>query len=196
MPIDLLRSLVWTDFRLAVFFSVFCPLGLLVWAIYKRAKPITHLLIIYWRVASLLAIAVYLMMGQSTIGFVAGFAALFLIPVSLWFWVDLNEEVEDRRGTLKLMVNGWRWGITIYCAIAALLQVPYLKCATSNAAVTAKECQVWLEPSLVLKSMFHAGIRPEKLSFLAIMALVFYGLYLGYFLLFKLTKQGRSATGF
>jgi hypothetical protein len=196
MPIDLLRSLVWTDFRLAVFFSVFCPLGLLVWAIYKRAKPITHLLIIYWRVASLLAIAVYLMMGQSTIGFVAGFAALFLIPVSLWFWVDLNEEVEDRRGTLKLMVNGWRWGITIYCAIAALLQVPYLKCATSSAAVTAKECQVWLEPSLVLKSMFHAGIRPEKLSFLAIMALVFYGLYLGYFLLFKLTKQGRSATGF
>jgi Protein of unknown function (DUF3177) len=196
MPIDLLRSLVWTDFRLAVFFSVFCPLGLLVWAIYKRAKPITHLLIIYWRVASLLAIAVYLMMGQSTIGFVAGFAALFLIPVSLWFWVDLNEEVEDRRGTLKLMMNGWRWGITIYCAIAALLQVPYLKCATSSAAVTAKECQVWLEPSLVLKSMFHAGIRPEKLSFLAIMALVFYGLYLGYFLLFKLTKQGRSATGF
>jgi Protein of unknown function (DUF3177) len=196
MPIDLLRSLVWTDFRLAVFFSVFCPLGLLVWAIYKRAKPITHLLIIYWRVASLLAIAVYLMMGQSTIGFVAGFAALFLIPVSLWFWVDLNEEVEDRRGTLKLMMNGWRWGITIYCAIAALLQVPYLKCAISSAAVTAKECQVWLEPSLVLKSMFHAGIRPEKLSFLAIMALVFYGLYLGYFLLFKLTKQGRSATGF
>jgi hypothetical protein len=196
MPIDLLRSLVWTDFRLAVFFGVLCPLGLLMWALYKRARPITHLLIIYWRVSSLLAIAVYLMMGQSPISFVAGFAALFLIPVSLWFWVDLNEEIDDRRGTLKLIVNGWRWGITIYCAIAALLQVPYLKCAASSAAVAAKECQVWLEPPLVLKSMFHADIRPEKLSFLAIMALVFYGLYLGYFLLFKLTKQGRSATGF
>jgi Protein of unknown function (DUF3177) len=196
MPIDLLRSLVWTDFRLAVFFCVLCPLGLLVWALYKRAKPITHLLMIYWRVSSLLAIAVYLMMGQSQIGFVAGFAALFLIPASLWFWVDLNEEIEDRRGTLKLMVNGWRWGMTIYCAIAALLQVPYLKCAASSAAVATKECQVWLEPPLVLKSMIHAGIRPEKLSLLAIMALVFYGLYLGYFLLFKLTKQGRSATGF
>jgi Protein of unknown function (DUF3177) len=47
MPIDLLRSLVWTDFRLAVFFGVLCPLGLLVWAIAKRAKSITHLLIIY-----------------------------------------------------------------------------------------------------------------------------------------------------
>jgi Protein of unknown function (DUF3177) len=196
MPIDLLRSLVWTDFRLAVFFGVLCPLGLLVWALVKRAKPITHLLIIYWRVSSLLAIAVYLMMGQSPISFVAGFTALFLIPVSLWFWVDLNEEIDDRRGTLKLMVNGWRWGITIYCAIAALIQVPYLKCAASSAAVVAKECQVWLEPPLVLKSMFHADVRPEKLGFLAIMALVFYGLYLGYFLLFKLTKQGRSATGF
>jgi Protein of unknown function (DUF3177) len=196
MPIDLLRSLVWTDFRLAVFFGVLCPLGLLVWAIYKRAKPITHLLMIYWRVASLLAIAVYLMIGQSTIGFIAGFAALLLIPVSLWFWVDLNEEIEDRRGTLKLMVNGWRWGITIYCAIAALLQVPYLKCAASVAAVSTQECQVWLEPPLVFKSIFHANIRPEKIGFLAIMALVVYGLYLGYFLLFKLTKQGRSATGF
>jgi Protein of unknown function (DUF3177) len=196
MPIDLLRSLVWTDFRLAVLFGVLCPLGLLVWALYKRAKPITHLLMIYWRVSSLLAIAVYLMMGQSPISFVTGFAALFLIPVSLWFWVDLNEEIDDRRGTLKLMVNGWRWGITIYCAIAALLQVPYLKCAASSTAIAARECQVWLEPPLFLKSMFHADVRPEKLSFLAIMALVFYGLYLGYFLLFKLTKQGRSATGF
>lgn len=196
MPIDLLRSLVWTDFRLAIFFGILCPLGLLVWALYKKAKPITHLLIIYGRIASLLVIAAYLMMGQSAFGFIAGFVALLLIPVSLWFWIDLNEEIEDRRGTLKLMVNGWRWGITIYCAIAALLQVAYLKCATSSAALAAKECQVWLDPPLWLKSIFHNNIRPEKLSFLAIMALVFYGLYLGYFLLFKLTKQGRSATGF
>jgi hypothetical protein len=196
MSIDLLRSLVWTDFRLAVLFCVLCPLGLMAWALYKRAKFITHLLIIYWRVASLLAISVYLMIGQNPLGFVAGFAALLLIPVSLWFWVDLNEEIEDRRGTLKLMVNAWRWAITVYCAIAALIQVPYLQCAASKAALSTAQCQVWREPPLLFKSMIHVGTRAEKLGFLALMALVFYGLYLGYFLIFKFTKQGRSATGF
>jgi Protein of unknown function (DUF3177) len=196
MSIDLLRSLVWTDFRLAVLFGVLCPLGLLAWAVYKRAKPITHLLMIYWRVSSLLAIAVYLMIGQSPFGFIAGFAALLIIPVSLWLWVDLNEEIEDRRGALKLAINAWRWAMTVYCAIAALVQVPYLKCAGSKAALGTAECQVWLEPPFLFKSMFHASTRAEKLGFLAIMALVFYALYLGYFLIFKFTKQGRSATGF
>ncbi|WP_404787123.1 DUF3177 family protein [Altericista sp. CCNU0014] len=196
MSVDLLRSIVWTDYRLAVLFGVLCPLGLMAWAIYKKAKPITHLLVIYWRVASLLAISVYLAIGQSPLSFIAGFAALLLIPVSLWLWVDLNEEIEDRRGLLKLMFNAWRWAMTLYCAIAAVLQVPYLQCAGSKAASSAPQCQVWLEPALLFKSMFHAGTRAEKLGFLAIMALVFYGLYLGYFLIFKLTKQGRSATGF
>ncbi len=196
MSIDLLRSLVWTDFRLAVLFCVLCPLGLMVWSLYKRAKSITHLLIIYWRVASLLAISVYLMIGQNPLGFVAGFAALLLIPVSLWLWVDLNEEIEDRRGSLKLMVNAWRWAITLYCAIAALVQVPYLQCAASKAAQSTAQCQVWREPPLLFKSMLHASTRAEKLGFLALIALVSYGLYLGYFLIFKLTKQGRSATGF
>lgn len=196
MSLDLLRSLVWTDFRLAVLFCVLCPLGLMGWAIYKRAKSITHLMIIYWRVSSLLAISVYLTIGQNPLGFIAGFAALLLIPVSLWLWVDLNEEIEDRRGSLKLMVNTWRWAITLYCAIAALVQVPYLQCAASKAALSAAQCQVWREPPLLFKSMLHAGTRAEKLGFLALMALVFYGLYLGYFVIFKFTKQGRSATGF
>jgi Protein of unknown function (DUF3177) len=196
MSIDLLRSLVWTDFRLAVLFGVICPLVLMVWAINKRAKSITHLLIIYWRVSSLLAISVYLMIAQSPLGFVTGFAALLLIPVSLWFWVDLNEEIEDRRGSLKLAINAWRWATTLYCAIAALAQVPYLKCAASKTALSAKECQVWLEPSFLFKAMFHSSTSAGKLGFLAIMALVFYGLYLGYFVIFKFTKQGRSATGF
>lgn len=196
MSIDLLRSLVWTDFRLAVLFGGICPLVLMAWAIYKRAKFITHLLMIYWRVASLLAISVYLMIDQSPVGFITGFAALLFIPVGLWLWVDLNEEIEDRRGALKLAVNAWRWAITLYCAIAALFQIPYLKCAASKAALSAPECQVWLEPPFLFKSMFHASTSTGKLGFLAIMALVFYGLYLGYFVIFKFTKQGRSATGF
>ncbi|MGB8699655.1 MAG: DUF3177 family protein [Thermosynechococcaceae cyanobacterium] len=196
MSPDLLRSLVWTDSRLAVLFGVLIPLGLLVWSIVKKAKPITHLLVIYWRVASLLAISVYLMLSQTPIGFTTGFVALLLIPVSLWFWIDLNEEIEDRRGLLKLATNTWRWALTVYCGVSALVQVPYLKCGASKIAIAAPDCQAWLEPSLFYKALFHASTKGEKLGFIAIMALVFYGLYLGYFLLVRFAKQGRSATGF
>jgi Protein of unknown function (DUF3177) len=193
MSPELLRSLVWTDFRLAVLFCVLIPLGLMVWSVTKNARSITHLLIIYWRVSSLLAITVYLLMDRNRIGFTTGFAAVLLIPLSLWFWVDLNEEIEDRRGLLKLAVNAWRWATTIYCIAAAVVQVPYLKCAASKAALSAAECQVWIEPPLLYKSIFHATTKTEKLGFLAIIALLLYGLYLGYFVLFKFTRQGRIA---
>jgi hypothetical protein len=196
MSLDLLRSLVWTDYRLAVLFCVLCPLALMVWAIRKNAKPITHLLIIYWRVSSLLAISVYLLLDQNRVGFMVGFAALILIPLSLWFWVDINEEIEDRRGLLKIAVDTWRWATTIYCAVAALGQISYLKCASSAAILATPECQVWLEPAKVYGNFFHAGTRTGRLGFTAIAALVLYSLYFGYFIIFRFTKQGRMATKF
>ncbi len=195
MPIELLRSLVWLVYRLALLFGVFMPLTLLIWSVAKNAKFITHLLIIYWRVASLLGITVYLLLDQNPIGFATGFASLVLIPLSLWFWVDLNEEIEDRRDALKIGVMAWRWAISIFCVLSALLQLPYLRCAASKTAVAAAACQAWLEPPLVFKEILHAETRAGKLGFLAIAALMLYGLYFGYFVIFRLTKQGRSASG-
>jgi Protein of unknown function (DUF3177) len=196
MSIELLRSLIWTEFRLAVLFAVIIPLILLIWAAVKQAGPFTHLMVIYWRVASLLGISVYLMIDQNPLGFLTGFLALVLIPASLWFWVDLNEEIEDRRSSLKLAVAAWRWAITLSSLIGAALFIPYLRCGTSKAAIAAAECQVWLEPAQQFKSIFHAGTNSGRLGFMAFACLILYGLYFGYFLLFRLTKQGRSATGF
>jgi Protein of unknown function (DUF3177) len=194
MSPDLLRSLVWTDYRLALVFGVLVPLVLLVWSIVKKAQPISHLLWIYWRVSSLVIISVYLLIDRNPLGLVMGFASLILIPLSLWFWVDLNEEIADRRGPLKLAVSCWRWATTTYCVLSAFGHLPYLKCAASKAAIISPECQVWLEPPLFYKEMFHHATKSEKLGFIAIAALLLYGLYLGYFVLFRLTKQGRSAT--
>jgi len=194
MSPDLLRSLVWTDYRLALVFGVLVPLVLLVWSIVKKAQPISHLLWIYWRVSSLVIISVYLLIDRNPLGLAMGFASLILIPLSLWFWVDLNEEIADRRGPLKLAVSCWRWATTTYCVLSAFGHLPYLKCAASKAAIMSPECQVWLEPPLFYKEMFHHTTRSEKLGFIAISALLLYGLYLGYFVLFRLAKQGRSAT--
>jgi hypothetical protein len=59
--------------------------------------------------------------------------ARILIPISLWFWVDLNEEIEDQpQGTLKLALNSWRWAMTIYGTLGALTQVPFAVCFVQN----------------------------------------------------------------
>jgi hypothetical protein len=102
-------QLIWMDFRLAVIFTVLVPLILLLWAFAQKTEVIQNLLIIYWRVSSLLAIAVYLAISSSPISFIAGFVGLVLIPISLWFWADLNEEITDlspRPVSLYIMAMG------------------------------------------------------------------------------------------
>jgi len=91
-----------------------------------KAEAIQRLLTIYWRVSSLLAITIYLLIAALP-GFISGLMARILIPISLWFWVDLNEEIEDQpRGALKLTFNSWRWAITIVCWVRSL---SYLCCS-------------------------------------------------------------------
>ena len=55
------RPLIWMDYRLGVLLAVIIPLVLLIWALFQRQEAMQRLLIIYWRVASLLMITVYLM---------------------------------------------------------------------------------------------------------------------------------------
>ncbi len=194
MSQDLLKSLVWMDYRLAVLFTVILPLILLIWAFAQRSEAIERLLIIYWRVSSLLAITVYLMMGNLPIAFMSGFLARILIPVGLWFWVDLNEEINEISGRpLKLGFTAWRWAVSVYSLLGALLSIPFLQCAISQAAFATPFCQVWQEPPLGFKNWIHAGYKPGFLGFLGIVGLIIYVLYFAYFVVFRLGKQGRSA---
>ena len=111
MSTALLSPWVWTDYRLAVLFLVIAPLLLLLWAFVSQVEAIQRLLIIYWRVSSLLAITVLLMIAAIPISFLSGWLARVLIPLSLWFWVDLNEDILDMAvwRPLKVVFNAWRW---------------------------------------------------------------------------------------
>ncbi len=192
------RPLVWMDYRLALLFIVFIPLILLIWAFIYKAESIQRLLIIYWRVASLLGISVYLMIASLPIGFIAGAIARILIPISLWFWVDLNEEIDDQPNSgFKLSFTSWRWAMTIYGILSACGQIPFWQCGllSSPQMVESPSCQVWLEPTWLYKQIFHYNSSVKFLGFLAIVALLIYVIYLSYFVLIKLGKQGRSATG-
>ena len=96
MPDVLLyRTLVWLDYRLAALFAVGLPLVLLVWASVRREGALLRLLGLYWKVASLLFIALLLHVGNQAVAYPLVVLAQLLIPITLWFWVDLNEELQD-----------------------------------------------------------------------------------------------------
>ena len=188
------RPLVWMDYRLGLLFTVVIPLILLIWAFVQKAEVIQRLLTIYWRVVSLFAITIYLLIATLPVGFISGLMARILIPLSLWFWVDLNEEIEDQpRGALKVAFTSWRWAISVYSLLGAIAQVPLLQCAVSKNVIDIPLCRAWLEPPLLFKEYFHANSTAQFLGFLGIVGLVFYVVCLSYFVVVKLGKQGRSA---
>lgn len=194
MQDEILRSLVWTDYRLALLFTVILPLILLIWAFVQKADSMVRLLIIYWRVSSLLAITVYLLIAGAQVAFVSGWLARILIPISLWFWVDVNEDIDDQpQRPLKLAVTSWRWAVTIYNVLGAVAFIPFLHCGFVAGAIKTSFCQTWIEPALLFKQYFHPGAKPGFLGFMGWAGLFIYVLYLSYFVLIRLGKQGRSA---
>jgi Protein of unknown function (DUF3177) len=194
MSQELLRSLVWMDYRLAVVFTVLVPLVLSIWAFVRQVEVMQRLMLIYWRVSSLLAITVYLLIGGLPIGFITGLMARILIPIGLWFWVDLNEEISDQSQTsLKLALTSWRWAVSVYCGLGAIAALPFLPCALSSETFGQPFCQVWLDPPFLFKEIFHRNLTPPFLGFIGILALIVYLIYLGYFVFIRLAKQGRTA---
>ena len=190
-----LRPLVWMDYRLGVLLAVIIPFILLIWSLFQKQEAMQKLLIIYWRVASLLMITVYLLIPNWKVGFITGFAARVLIAIALWFWVDLNEEIRDiGQSWLKLVFTSWRWAMTGYCVLGAIATSIFLPCGLSRATAETAFCQVWLEAPQAYRNFLHTKPGNEGfLGFMGSVALVIYIIYLAYFVLIRLGKQGRSA---
>jgi hypothetical protein len=188
------KPFVWTDYRLALAFTVIIPAILTVWSIFQRFEAIQRLLIIYWRVASLVMIGIYLLIPSWSLGLLAGFAARILIPIALWFWVDINDEIRDLPSfLLKLLLTSWRWAVTIYCSIGAIAFLPFLPCAFNAKAIETPFCQVWFEAPWSYKALLHDGSTQGFMGFLGIVGLIIYVLYFAYFLFIRLGRQGRIA---
>jgi hypothetical protein len=141
---------------------------------------------------------VYLLIGALPIGFLSGWLARILIVMGLWFWVDLNDEIRDLPHTpLKLTLSAWRWALSFYCVLGVALQLPFLRCAfISHEQLKADAvCSLWLQPPWGFREIFHATTKPWFLGTLGLIGLVIYGLYLAYFIFFRLSKRKRSAIG-
>jgi hypothetical protein len=205
LPEPLYRSLVWLDVRVAVLFSIGVPLVLLVWAAVRREAALVRLLGIYWKVASLLLLVTLLLTDRRPLGFVVAVLAQLLVVVSVWFWVDLNEELADLPPwrPLPLTLRIWRWSLTVWGLLGAVFSATALGCLGSSALAGAR-CTVWIQPPLglhqhvaaVFAFVFGGSWTPAVAAFIGYLGLVAYGVGLLQWLLVRLPKQGRVAGDF
>jgi len=205
LPEPLYRSLVWLDVRVAVMFSIGLPLVLLIWAALRREGALVRLLGLYWKVASLLLLVTLLLTDRRPLGFPLAVLAQLLVVASVWFWVDLNEELADMPPwrALPLTLRIWRWSLTVWGLLGAALSSTALGCMAS-ASLDRPACSVWIQPPLglhqllvgVFSFVFGAAWTPGVAAFIGYVGLVAYGVGLLQWLLVRLPKQGRLAGEF
>ncbi len=193
MDATLIRQLVWLDYRLALLFIVLIPFGLLCWAFRSGNEAIKRSLLLYWRVASLVLITIYLAIGSLAITFISGIIAEILIVFALWFWQDLNEDIEASPKKLKPIYLGWRWATTVYCFLSIGLRLLFANCAFLKPEQLSDICKIWFEPPLSFSSVFHNGVPVENLAFMGAVGGIVYTLYFFFFVAFSLPKTGRVA---
>ncbi len=200
----LYRTLVWLDYRLAAVFAIGLPLVLLIWAAWKQEGALVRLLGIYWKVASLLLITVLLLTDNRPLGYLLALMAQLLMVGSVWFWVDLNEELADLPPwrPLPFVVRAWRWGLTVFGLLGAALSAVAIDCVRGG--VTRAMCRVWLEApddlhggiARLFDFVFGGSWTAAIAAFIGYVTLVAYGVGLLQWLLVRLPKQGRVAGGF
>jgi len=202
----LYRTVVWLDVRLGLVFGVGLPLVLLIWSLLRREGAILRLLGLYWKVASLLFIALLLQVGDQPLAYPLVLLAQLLMVAVLWFWVDLNEELQDLppwRG-LPLATRVWRWSLTIQGLASALLLSTALGCTAGGTAAATVRCLVWRQPPQQLNAWTDRGLdfviggnwNPTMAAVAGYLALLAYVVGLLQWLLVRLPRQGRVAGEF
>ena len=197
------KAIVWLTYRLIATFSFGLPIVLLLWSSIKKEGPIIRLLSIYWKVSSLIFISILLLTSNQPIGFLTSFAAPFFIICSLWFWIDLNEEINEMPlwRPLSLTIKIWRWGLSFISILYALITFTSLSCFK---IIENPNCFALIEgpknlhgiTKIILNFLFGGNWSQELSGFIGYLALIAYIIGLAQWLLFRFPKQGRIAGNF
>ena len=197
------RALVWLTYRVAATFAVGLPLVLLIWSAWRKDAMVLRLMGLYWKVASLMAISLLLLTDQRPLGYLTAVAAPLLMVVSVWFWVDLNEELADQPywRPLALTVRIWRWSLSGFCLLSVVMTSTALGCVQQ---LDSAECLPWLEAPqgfhTVTESLFDfvfGGQWSEAVAaFAGYVALVAYLAGFLQWLLVRFPRNGRVAGEF
>lgn len=203
MPDFPYQAFVSLAYRLSMTFGIGVPLVLVVWASIRKENSIIRLLTIYWKVATLLGISLLLLTDHRSVGYITFLVAPILMSLSIWFWVDLNEELEDLPfwRPLPLTVKIWRWSLSFYSLINSIIFIYSFNCLAIKGG---NNCNYWLGFPNSIHSitqslfgfLFGADWSKSLAAFLGYILLIFYIVGLLQWILIKLPKQGRIAGGF
>ena len=196
------RVLVWLTYRLAATMALGLPLVLLIWSTWRGDSVVQRLLGLYWKVASLMMISLLLLTDERPLGYVTAVVAPVLMVVSVWFWVDLNEELADQPPwrPLPLTVRLWRWALSGFGVISLAMTATGLRCMESPSL----DCAAWLEApqglhrvvETVFDFVFGGQWSEAVAAFVGYVALVAYLAGFLQWLLVRLPRYGRVAGDF
>ena len=197
------QILVWLSYRIAATFAFGLPLLLLIWAKISHFSSIDRLLSIYWKVSSLYAINLLFLSADSQLGQLISFASPILMVGSIWFWVDLNEEINEMfiYNPISLTTRIWRWTLSLWAILNTLLHLFSWRCLNS---ISGNYCDTWREipynsfitTKLIIKFILGGNWTTAFASFFAYLALTLYLIGLVQWLIIQFPKNGRFAGKF
>ena len=194
------RSLVWTDFRVAVALFVVVPFALLAASVAARvprqpddrsesAETVLRLMTSYWQASSLLLLTVALNIQEANFGVFAGLAAQAMIVVSLWWWSDLDEELDA--APLSRAFRAWRLPTTVAAGGGVVVQLPFQGCVGAESLAGDAFCAPWLEPPKFAAGLVGLDASPALGSVANIGCLLYFAV-LSYYATVLLPTVGRS----
>ena len=190
----------WITFQLSSVFIVGVPLSIFIWSIKKRNKAIEKLLNIYWKISILFLISLLLFIGGVDFSLLILIISTSLMTISVWFWNDINRELQGYKITDVLITTTktWRWGLT-FISISFLIQsFQEMRCLNS---INSFECLKWSEPSKNLSKLinqlfnflFGANFTEPIAKFIGLFALLIYIIGLLQWLIIKFPRSGRNS---
>ena len=197
------QILVWLSYRIAATFAFSLPLLLLIWAKISGLSSIDRLLSIYWKVSSLYAINLLFLSSDSQLGQFISFIAPMLMVGSIWFWVDLNEEIDEMYvyKPISLTTKIWRWTLSFWVILNTGLHLFSWRCLNS---ISAEYCDVWREvpynafitSKIIIKFILGGNWTTAFATFFAYLFLILYLIGLIQWLIIQFPKNGRFAGKF
>ena len=197
------QILVWLSYRIAATFAFGLPLFLLIWAKISHVSSIDRLLSIYWKISSLYAINLLLLSGESQLGQLISLISPILMIGSIWFWIDLNEEIEEMSfyKPISLTTRVWRWTLSFWCILNTALHIFSLRCLNS---INGIYCDTWREIpynsfitlKIIIKFILGGNWTTGYATFCAYLALILYLIGLLQWLIIQFPRSGRFAGKF
>ena len=197
------QILVWLSYRIAATFAFGLPLFLFIWSKICKSSSINRLLSIYWKVSSLYAINILFLSGESKLGQLISLISPMVMVSSIWFWVDLNEEIDEmyKYNPISLTTRIWRWTLSFWGILNTGLHIFSWKCLNS---INENYCDIWREipynsfikTRTIIKFILDGNWTTASATFFAYFALILYLIGLLQWLFIQFPKHGRFAGKF